>query len=318
MQLTGVVRNSPRTVEINRAEEKSEKPKRSPPKQVTGDKEEDRRARHREVLPSAQCGSALPDLVVLPHPVHSNTEIALLKKTLAEKYGDDLVKIFNGELSGDLKKVILTAIRGKVADFDASVHTSAKAAADADALYKAGEGRMGTDETTFIHQHPVQDERHGRDRGGVLWRRQVRALLFLVRSVLEPVELLAELFETTLKSAGKNAYGLSTWVVRYYRLLVHIRIVYMRLYRQELRTRIEGVVSGEYRQLLLSVLDAAEAEFGASAEAEFGSSGSPSASGSASGSTSASAGVSSSSAVVSGSSAAVSGAAIGASVSVEG
>jgi hypothetical protein len=39
----------------------------------------------------------------------------------------------------------------------------------------------------------------------------------------------------------------------------------MRLYRQELRTRVQSVVSGEYCQLLLSVFDAAEAEFGASA-----------------------------------------------------
>jgi hypothetical protein len=53
-------------------------------------------------------------------------------------------------------------------------------------------------------------------------------------------------------------------VLRYYRLLVRIRIVYMRLYRQELRTRVKSVVSGEYC-LLLSVFDAAEAEFGASA-----------------------------------------------------
>ncbi|KAL3665589.1 hypothetical protein V7S43_009623 [Phytophthora oleae] len=47
----GDARNSPRTVELNRAEEKTQKPKTSasPPKQVTGDKEEDRRARHREV-----------------------------------------------------------------------------------------------------------------------------------------------------------------------------------------------------------------------------------------------------------------------------
>ncbi|KAG1691172.1 hypothetical protein DVH05_027247 [Phytophthora capsici] len=42
-------------------------------------------------------------------------------------------------------------MRGEVAEFDASVHTSAKAAAGADALYKASEGRMGTDETTFIN-----------------------------------------------------------------------------------------------------------------------------------------------------------------------
>ncbi|KAG6947897.1 hypothetical protein JG688_00015348, partial [Phytophthora aleatoria] len=69
-----------------------------------------------------------------------------------------------------------------------------------------------------------------------------RAMLCLVRSVLEPVELL----ETTLRSAGKNANGLSAWVVRCYRHLARICSVYMRLCVQELRARIQSMVSGEY------------------------------------------------------------------------
>ncbi|KAG3151855.1 hypothetical protein PC128_g22910, partial [Phytophthora cactorum] len=272
-----------------------------------------------EILRKATKGLGTTEEWIYPVVMaRSNSEIALLKKTFQEKYGEDLVKVLSGELSGDLKKVILTAMRGEVADFNASIHTSAKAAADADALYKAGEGRMGTDEMTFINILVLSPAEHVRNINSAYVAKYKtdlvgaisaefsgdakRALLFLVRSVLEPVELLAELFETTLKSAGKNAYGLSAWVVRYYRLLVRIRIVYMRLYGQELRTRIQGVVSGEYCQLLVSVFDAAEVEFGASA----------------SGSGSASAAVvSSSSAVVSGSSAAVSGAAIGTSASVE-
>ncbi|KAG2759428.1 hypothetical protein Pcac1_g28542 [Phytophthora cactorum] len=254
-----------------------------------------------EILRKATKGLGTTEEWIYPVVMaRSNSEIALLKKTFQEKYGEDLVKVLSGELSGDLKKVILTAMRGEVADFNASIHTSAKAAADADALYKAGEGRMGTDEmTAYVAKYKT-------DLVGAISAEfsgdAKRALLFLVRSVLEPVELLAELFETTLKSAGKNAYGLSAWVVRYYRLLVRIRIVYMRLYGQELRTRIQGVVSGEYCQLLVSVFDAAEVEFGASA----------------SGSGSASAAVvSSSSAVVSGSSAAVKRCCIGTSASVE-
>ncbi|KAG3204180.1 hypothetical protein PC128_g2127 [Phytophthora cactorum] len=109
-----------------------------------------------------------------------------------------------------------------------------------------------------------------------------RAMLGLVRSVLEPVELL----ETTLRSAGKNANGLSAWAVRYYRHLARICSVYMRLCVQELRARIQSMVSGEYCLVLLPVSDAAEVEFGAS--------------GSGSGSTSAAV-VSSSSTIVRGS-----------------
>ncbi|KAG2510573.1 hypothetical protein JM18_008513 [Phytophthora kernoviae] len=237
-----------------------------------------------EILRKATKGLGTTEEWIYPVVMaRSNVEIALLKKTFQEKYGEDLVKILSGELSGDLKKVILTAMRGEVAVFDASVHTSAKVTADVDALYKAGEGRMGTDETTFINILVLSPAEHVRninsaylakyktDIAGAIKQEfsgdAKLALLFLIRSVLEPVDLLAELFETTLKGANKNAYGLSAWVVRYYRLLVQIRIVYMRMYRQELRIRIQSVTSGEYCQLLLSILDAAEAEFGTSESA---------------------------------------------------
>ncbi|EGZ04896.1 hypothetical protein PHYSODRAFT_342845, partial [Phytophthora sojae] len=285
-----------------------------------------------EILRKATKGLGTTEEWIYPVVMaRSNAEIALLKKTFQEKYGEDLVKVLSGELSGDLKKVILTAMRGEVAEFNASIHTSVKAAADADALYKAGEGRMGTDETTFINILVLSPAEHVRninsayvakyktDLAGAITAEfsgdAKRALLFLVRSVLEPVELLAELFDTTLKSASKNAYGLSAWVVRYYRLLVRIRIVYMRLYRQELRTRIQSVVSGEYCQLLLSVFDAAEVEFGASASA----SGSVVAAGGGTVSTSSGSAVRGAAAAVGGAAAATAavGAAIGASASVE-
>ncbi|RAW20854.1 hypothetical protein PC110_g22703, partial [Phytophthora cactorum] len=91
-----------------------------------------------EILRKATKGLGTTEEWIYPVVMaRSNSEIALLKKTFQEKYGEDLVKVLSGELSGDLKKVILTAMRGEVADFNASIHTSAKAAADADALYKA-------------------------------------------------------------------------------------------------------------------------------------------------------------------------------------
>ncbi|KAG3128666.1 hypothetical protein PI126_g21301 [Phytophthora idaei] len=232
-----------------------------------------------EILRKATKGLGTTEEWIYPVVMgRSNADIALLKKTFQEKYSDDLGKILNGDLSGSLKKVIETAMRGEVVDFDASVHTSAQASADADRLYKAGEGRWGTDKKTFINILVLSPAQHVRNinraymvkhKSGLIGAIKAefsgdtkRALLFLVRSVLEPMDLLAELFETALKRAGKNAYGLSAWVVRYFHLLERIFIAYRRLYRQDLRTRIRSVVRGEYRQLLLSVFDAAGVELG--------------------------------------------------------
>ncbi|CAH0513679.1 unnamed protein product [Peronospora belbahrii] len=187
----------------------------------------------------------------------SNAEIALLKKTFQGKYGDDLVKVLSKELSGDLKKVILTAMRGEVADFNASVHTSVKASTDADTLYKAGQGRTGVDETTFINILVLSPAEHVRGINSAYEAKYKTNLMGAIEAEFSGDAKRAMLF--------LNAYGLNALVVRYYRLLKRIRIVYTRLYHQELRTRIQGVVSGEYCQLLLSTLDAAEVEFGASA-----------------------------------------------------
>ncbi|RLN73696.1 hypothetical protein BBO99_00009285, partial [Phytophthora kernoviae] len=188
------------------------------------------------------------------------------------KYGEDLVKILSGELSGDLKKVILTAMRGEVAVFDASVHTSAKAAADADALYKAGEGKWGTDEEPFIRIVVLSPSEHLRNIDAAYSKKYKKtsvikaikgefkgdaqaALLYHVRMVFEPFELLADLFESTMKGLGTDEYGLSAAVVRYHVMLPQVKTAYKKLYGKELSKRIRGDTSGEYRDLLLAIVD---------------------------------------------------------------
>ncbi|ETL79969.1 hypothetical protein L917_19485 [Phytophthora nicotianae] len=164
-------------------------------------------------------------------------------------------------------------MRGEVIDFNSSIHTSEQATMDADSLYKAGEGRWGTDKKTFIDMlvssplvhvrninkaymekykvdliHVINAKFHGDTK---------RALLFRVRSILEPMGLLAELFEMAVKRSRKNAYSLSACAVQYYHLLGRICSAYRHLYRQDLCTRIRSEVRSEYCQLLLSVFEAA-------------------------------------------------------------
>ncbi|KAL7993294.1 putative annexin [Plasmopara halstedii] len=89
-----------------------------------------------EILRKATKGMGTTEEWIYPIVMaRSNAEITVLKKTFSEKYGDDLVDVLSKDLSGDLKTIILTAMRGEVADFSASIYTSAKIVADADTLY---------------------------------------------------------------------------------------------------------------------------------------------------------------------------------------
>lgn len=77
-------------------------------------------------------------------------EMNLLKRTYFDKHNADLGVVMNSELGGDFKKVVMAAVQAQLPDFDPAFHTAARAEEDAEKLYKAGEGKWGTDEDTFV------------------------------------------------------------------------------------------------------------------------------------------------------------------------
>ncbi|POM69182.1 Annexin (Annexin) Family [Phytophthora palmivora] len=202
----------------------------------------------------------------------TNVELTILKKTYFDKYGHDLGSTLDGELSGDLKKVILASLQAPLEHFNPALHTPQRAEADAHALYKAGQGRLGTDERTFINILVTSPPQHLQAINAFYVQKHKNdiikavkkefggdaedALLFLVRMALEPLELLSELFEKTMKGFGTDEDALSAALVRYHMVLHDIRPVYKKKFGKELRDRIHGEVSGDYRKLLLAVFDA--------------------------------------------------------------
>ncbi|KAG7378040.1 hypothetical protein PHYPSEUDO_010625 [Phytophthora pseudosyringae] len=202
----------------------------------------------------------------------TNVELAILKKTYFEKYGHDLGSTLDGELSGDLKKVVLASLQAPLEQFNPALHTPQRAEADAHTLYKAGQGRLGTDERTFISILVTSPPQHLRAVNAAYVNKHKNdlvkavakefggdardALLFLVRMALEPLELLSELFEKTMKGFGTDEDALSAALVRYHMVLNDIRPVYKNKFGKELRDRIRGEVSGDYGKLLLAVFDA--------------------------------------------------------------
>jgi predicted transcriptional regulator len=78
----------------------------------------------------------------------TSSELAAIMKAYEAMYKNTLEKDVKGDTSGDFEKVLVAILQckrpvnGKI-DYDA-------AKKDAEALYKAGEGKMGTDEKLFI------------------------------------------------------------------------------------------------------------------------------------------------------------------------
>ncbi|KAL7679583.1 putative annexin [Plasmopara halstedii] len=225
------------------------------------------------IIRKATKGMGTKEKVIFPIVMgRTNVEMAMLKKTYYHKAKQDLGSVMDCELSGDVKKGILASLQASLESYNPSLHTLEKAESDADALYKAGEGRMGTREHEFINVLVISPPQHLRAMNAIYEKKHKHniihavkkefsgdakdALLFLVRMTLEPLELLSELFESTMKGFGTDEKALSAALVRYHVVLHDIRPVYKKMYGKDLRDRIQGEVSGNYGKLVMAVFDA--------------------------------------------------------------
>ncbi|KAL3662512.1 hypothetical protein V7S43_012367 [Phytophthora oleae] len=201
----------------------------------------------------------------------TNEEIGLLKKAYFDMYDTDLSVAISDEISGDFLAVIMKALQEPLVEYKPSFHTKEKAAEDADLIYKAGEGKWGTDENGFIkvllacppehlrnidaayqakHEHDlvyaIESEFSGSDSA---------ALTFFVRISLNAWPFLAEHIEGTMAGIGTDSTALSAAIVRYHPYLGYIMPVYEKKYNMTLQDRIKGEASGEYQELLLQLLE---------------------------------------------------------------
>ena len=80
----------------------------------------------------------------------SNEDMYLLKKTYYKMFTEDLTARVGGEAgSSDMRAILMAALQAAEEEFDPDYHTEDKAVGDAETLYKAGQGRWGTDEATM-------------------------------------------------------------------------------------------------------------------------------------------------------------------------
>ncbi|TDH70375.1 hypothetical protein CCR75_000391 [Bremia lactucae] len=202
----------------------------------------------------------------------SNEEIDFLKKVYFEMYDADLSVAVSDEISNNFLAVILKALQEPMVEYKSSFHTKEKAAEDAELIYKAGEGKWGTDENGFVRVLLSSPPEHLRNINAAYQAKyehdlvyvienefsgsECAALTYFARISLNAWSFLAEHIENTMAGIGTDSSALSAALVRYHSYLPNIMPIYEKTYQMTLQDRIKGETSGLYQELLLHLLDA--------------------------------------------------------------
>ncbi|ACI65638.1 annexin [Phaeodactylum tricornutum CCAP 1055/1] len=205
----------------------------------------------------------------------SNTEVELLKKKYFEIHTADLGRVLDGELGGDLEKMIFNTLQAAEEIFDSDYHTEALMKEDAAKLYEMGQGkRFGTNEAGLFkilcarppeylkQMNLVYAEKYGFTLPKALETElngHVKdAALYMIGMKLKPYETVANLIHRACKGFGTNELLLTSALIRYQPIMKNVMEAYIELYGETIEDRIKSECGGDYERILLEVLGAAE------------------------------------------------------------
>jgi hypothetical protein len=185
-----------------------------------------------DMITKACKGLGTNELVLYPIICgRSNAEINILKKTYFDHTGDDLGRVLDRELGGDLEKLIFNSLQGVIEDFDADFHTDELVEQDAAAIYEAGQGSFGTDEAGFFKVICARPAEHlekvnlvyAEKYGFTLFKALETELkgsvgdasMFMLGMKLKPYETVAKLIKSACAGFGTNELLLTCCLIRY-------------------------------------------------------------------------------------------------------
>lgn len=199
----------------------------------------------------------------------NNQEIKEIKEQYKLLFNKDLEKDIVGDTSGNFRRLLVSLIQG---NRDESTNVDQAAAkADADALFKAGEGQWGTDESKFnqvlvarsaahlrvvfeefkkIAKHDIfvsiDKEFSGDIRNG---------MLAVAGSVAHAPTYFAERLYKSMKGAGTNDSALVRLVVSRSDVdMVEIKEAFQKKYGKTLASFIQDDTTGDYEKILLKLI----------------------------------------------------------------
>lgn len=198
----------------------------------------------------------------------SNAEIQEINQVYKTEYKKTLEDSISGDTSGHFRRLLISLAQGNRDEREAVDVSLAKQ--DAQALYAAGENKLGTDESKFnailcarskAHLRAVFNEYQqmcGRDIEKSICREMSgdleSGMLAVVKCIKNTPVYFAERLYKAMKGAGtKDNTLIRIMVTRSEVDMLDIREAYVQAYRKSLYTDISGDTSGDYKKLLLKL-----------------------------------------------------------------
>jgi len=228
-----------------------------------------------EMINSAIGGIGASTLVLVPIVCgRSNTEMEILKKKYFELYTKDLGQVLASELGGDLESLVLNCLQASEEVFDPDFHTDSLMKKDMETIYKAGQGKFGTNETglfKILSQRPAvylktmnlqYADKYGftivkvleTELGGKV----EEAATFMLGMKLKPYETIAKLIKTACAGFGTNELLLTCALIRYQLVMKKVMEAHIEYFGKSVEERVESETRGDYKKLLLEVCRAAD------------------------------------------------------------
>ena len=193
-----------------------------------------------------------------------------IKAKFQEKYGKDLVAEIKSETSGDYQKIVLRLLEGdRTQDGKADLQ---KCSGIAEELYKAGEGKIGTDEATFIKYFTslapnelllVCKEYHKKYKKNMLDvienefnGNEKKLLIVILYSLFSPSEFFAKQIMDSIKGAGTDDVKLIRSIVTRYSIdMKKVKKYFKKMYNKELLDEVKEDVTGSYGRILEALIN---------------------------------------------------------------
>lgn len=201
----------------------------------------------------------------------TTAQINQMKQAYQSRYGRSLEADVRSDLSFKTLELFQMALTAKKPEEWVQPNPQA-AQSDARSIYEATKGRIGTDEMTVcrilvnssnIHIRAIAYEynlQHGplvdcikKEFSGHM----KDALVYIVEGATDPVKRDAVLLEASMKGFGTKDDLLISRLVRAHWNRIHLESVknaYRSTYHKELRDRVKGETSGDYRDMLLTMI----------------------------------------------------------------